>query len=49
MKAHTGDLWFQTKERRELVRITDEVVLPITGGKLDLGTWQQVFVKGLGA
>ena len=118
MKAHTEYLWFQTKQRRELVRITDEVaaavsasgvkegmalvsamhitagvfvnddepglhediwewlqglapegpdyrhhrtgedngdahlksllvhhevVLPITAGKLDLGTWQQVF------
>lgn len=118
MKAHTGYLWYETKHRRELVRITDEVarvvaesgvkegmalvsamhitagvfvnddepglhadiwdwlqklapdgpdyrhhqtgedngdahlksllvhhevVLPITAGKLDLGTWQQVF------
>jgi len=118
MKAHTEYLWFQTKQRRELVRITDEVaagvaasgvkegmalvsamhitagvfvnddepglhgdiwewlqrlapegpdyrhhqtgedngdahlksllvhhevVLPITAGRLDLGTWQQVF------
>jgi secondary thiamine-phosphate synthase enzyme len=118
MKAHTEYLWFQTKQPRELVRITDEVaavvansgvqegmalvsamhitagvfvnddepglhediwewlqrlapegpdyrhhrtgedngdahlksllvhhevVLPITAGKLDLGTWQQVF------
>ncbi|MEN9797461.1 MAG: hypothetical protein RL653_1157 [Pseudomonadota bacterium] len=118
MKAHTEYLWYETKQRRELVRITDEVarvvaasgvkegmalvsamhitagvfvnddepglhadiwkwlqnlapegpdyqhhqtgedngdahlksllvhhevVLPITAGKLDLGTWQQVF------
>lgn len=60
MKAHTEYLWYETKQRRELVLVTDEVArvvaasgvkegmaivsaMHITAGKLDLGTWQQVF------
>ena len=45
MKSHTHYLTFNTKRRRELRRITDDVqaIVPITKGKLDLGPWQQVF------
>ncbi len=77
MKSHTYYHWFNTRKKREFIRITDlveeqlapegpdyrhhrtgetngdahlknlligkDVTLPITEGKLDLGTWQQVY------
>ncbi len=54
MKTLTEYLTFHTRERRELVRITDSVaelvrksgIQAVTAGKLDLGPWQQVFYAG---
>jgi thiamine phosphate synthase YjbQ (UPF0047 family) len=52
MKSHTEYFTFHTKKKRELVHLTPrleevlvhhEVTVPITKGRLDLGTWQRVF------
>ena len=37
MKAHTEYLWFQTKQRRELVRITDEVAAAVAASGVKEG------------
>ena len=38
MKSHTEYLNFTTKRQREF----HEVIVPVTGGKLDFGPWRQI-------
>src|SRR4051812_47542950 len=37
MKSHTDYLWFQTQQRRELVRITDEVARAVDKSSVQEG------------